>query len=921
MYIMKKTLIFMLLLVVGFFFTYNLKAVNAETDINYNANFTNGLPSDWSLYNKSATSQTTSTNGSGNVSIKHAGSVQAASYYGALYEINPNTLNNVGDFTFEMKFSVKSWEDTSRWFGVMYHTKKDSNGNLTGYMMNYRVSGKSAQSTITQTSSGATFTDSMIKEQAGNALSDKQTHTLKIVCSSKNVSHYMDNTLITSYELKDYSSGLSEVQLSGGFALIVNRMELNVTQVKITGKEFNEKIIDNTITSTYDPQDNFVGDVGVVVKINSKEMLNDLVKDNVKPTTAFIYVDSNMNATDSEGNSLNMSINDLYRNYLYQRIIPAFYIKDLNTANKFITYYKENIALMDAFVVSNDPSIVKLVRDELYYLRGIVDYSESKIEESNWKNLVKESNSSYANVVILNPKDATYDAIRYIQARFKTVWIDNSKMSKIDVLEQVVNGAYGIIYDDFRFVYDTIKSYSETNYMMNRVSYNIAHRGLCFTVAENSLEGYIESYNNGATHIEIDIRLTKDNQIVIMHDATIDRTTNGTGNVADMTLAQIQNYKIDSYYDALITDSSKYTKIPSLDEVFKEFKDKDIVLVVEIKSYELELVKQLKTLIEKYDMAENMVVITFSQEQLINMKNVLPEIPTASLTSVDESVFTNTLTMMANYNCGYDGHYGTSTETYVRKLALRGYSSWFWTYQREENIWVGMYSGTLGITNNEANKINDYALRIEFENDLIYSSRDTFGKEQATIVRYDETYNSSVLVLPVEIEEYEGYAYVIYKYTYSNGNRYYNIYSDKVLVITKSLAEDLDKLENILSKDVKDLTNDDVTVLERLESIASDLEEKGISNHDENEIKEKIEAYNLYQEEQNQVPSNPEKNEFEDMPTDNEHQEPSDNPQDSEPSTSTPTVTVSGCGGSIISSILGIFTLVIGIFIFRKKKN
>lgn len=60
----------------------------------------------------------------------------------------------------------------------------------------------------------------------------------------------------------------------------------------------------------------------------------------------------------------------------------------------------------------------------------------------------------------------------------------------------------------------------------------------------------MEAYEKGATHVEIDLQLTLDNEIVVMHDDSIARTTNGSGNVSQMTLKELEQYKITK----IITD-------------------------------------------------------------------------------------------------------------------------------------------------------------------------------------------------------------------------------------------------------------------------------------------------------------------------------------------------------------------------------
>ncbi|MBC3784190.1 glycerophosphodiester phosphodiesterase [Spirosoma utsteinense] len=90
-----------------------------------------------------------------------------------------------------------------------------------------------------------------------------------------------------------------------------------------------------------------------------------------------------------------------------------------------------------------------------------------------------------------------------------------------------------------------------------------AHRGCLDTHPENTLPAFKEAIRLGAQMIEFDIQLTKDNALVIMHDETVDRTTNGTGKVADLTLAQIRQL------DAGIKKGQVFagTAIPTFDEV------------------------------------------------------------------------------------------------------------------------------------------------------------------------------------------------------------------------------------------------------------------------------------------------------------------------------------------------------------------
>ena len=94
----------------------------------------------------------------------------------------------------------------------------------------------------------------------------------------------------------------------------------------------------------------------------------------------------------------------------------------------------------------------------------------------------------------------------------------------------------------------------------------IGHRGGASIGPENTLACYRKGIEAGADMIEIDIHLTKDGKIIICHDQSINRTTNGTGKIREMTFDEIRQYRaIDA--DGSITDQ----QLPSLDEVFELF--------------------------------------------------------------------------------------------------------------------------------------------------------------------------------------------------------------------------------------------------------------------------------------------------------------------------------------------------------------
>jgi glycerophosphoryl diester phosphodiesterase len=107
----------------------------------------------------------------------------------------------------------------------------------------------------------------------------------------------------------------------------------------------------------------------------------------------------------------------------------------------------------------------------------------------------------------------------------------------------------------------------------------IGHRGASGHAPENTLASFRRAVELGATFIETDLRLSHDAQFVAMHDATLDRTSNGRGLVRDFTLAQLRELDAGSWYGREFAGE----KIPTLDEILAFARETDVVFYLEIK--------------------------------------------------------------------------------------------------------------------------------------------------------------------------------------------------------------------------------------------------------------------------------------------------------------------------------------------------
>ena len=103
---------------------------------------------------------------------------------------------------------------------------------------------------------------------------------------------------------------------------------------------------------------------------------------------------------------------------------------------------------------------------------------------------------------------------------------------------------------------------------------NLAHRGASAALPENTLEAFKSGLEAGAGGIELDVHVTRDGEVVVMHDDTVERTTDGSGPIADMTLAQVRaldaGYRFGPDGEIHPEDDGRF-RVPRLAEVFKAF--------------------------------------------------------------------------------------------------------------------------------------------------------------------------------------------------------------------------------------------------------------------------------------------------------------------------------------------------------------
>ena len=147
----------------------------------------------------------------------------------------------------------------------------------------------------------------------------------------------------------------------------------------------------------------------------------------------------------------------------------------------------------------------------------------------------------------------------------------------------------------------------------------IAHRGNHVAAQENTLAAFQNAINVGADYVEIDLRTSKDSQLVIMHDGTVNRMTNGIGKVSDLTWAELKQLKVIEKNHPEWPEQS----IPLFSEVLKLCKGK-INIYLDFKNADVNASYQA---LKKAGMQHSVIVYINAAHQLVEWKKIAPQIP------------------------------------------------------------------------------------------------------------------------------------------------------------------------------------------------------------------------------------------------------------------------------------------------------
>jgi glycerophosphoryl diester phosphodiesterase len=203
----------------------------------------------------------------------------------------------------------------------------------------------------------------------------------------------------------------------------------------------------------------------------------------------------------------------------------------------------------------------------------------------------------------------------------------------------------------------------------------IGHRGAKAHIAENTLESFQKALDLGADGIELDVHVCATGELVVIHDFTVDRTTNGTGEVHKLSLAELKSLAIEEKYS-----------IPTLDEVF-DLIGKNCFVNIEMKGrHTAQPVSDFveKLVKEKGYSYDNLIISSFQREELQVMARINPNIPLGVLTQASVA---QAKEWAAEFSAkAIHPHYSLLTEHNVDKAHKMGLKVYTWTINDAEDI-------------------------------------------------------------------------------------------------------------------------------------------------------------------------------------------------------------------------------------------
>ncbi|OGO19026.1 MAG: hypothetical protein A2Z14_14235 [Chloroflexi bacterium RBG_16_48_8] len=223
----------------------------------------------------------------------------------------------------------------------------------------------------------------------------------------------------------------------------------------------------------------------------------------------------------------------------------------------------------------------------------------------------------------------------------------------------------------------------------------IAHRGASAYAPENTLAAILEAVRMRANAIELDAKLLKDGSIIVLHDTTLDRTTNGQGSIYQYTYDEIRGLDAGSNFSPQFS----HENIPTLDIILKRFGE-DLLFNIELTNYVRPwdgLPRAVITLVRRYQLEKSVLLSSFNPWALITSKRIEPGIPIALLFHPKVSRFLRSFMQKIIDPMAYHPHHSCVSEEMMINARKNNKRVNVWTVNERLKMMELIYLGVNGL--------------------------------------------------------------------------------------------------------------------------------------------------------------------------------------------------------------------------------
>ncbi|MFI2856343.1 S-layer homology domain-containing protein [Paenibacillus sp. JSM ZJ436] len=709
----------------------------------------------------------------------------------------PEYLELFGNYDIEADVTHAAANEPTRWHSIMYRTQNRTSGSYPYYHMAVRQNAKATNGVEFAERTANNTWNVMNKGAFGETIHSDTMYRYKVAVHGVRVMQSINGQVIVNTDQ-------AGSYLRGGIGLQANGSVMKVDHLKVTLRETELPPLPESSFVETAKADTFIALApSVIAELQNKAQLDSYAEGSL-PATLVIYVNSNLQVTDPEGKQEFMSLQDALQS-IGTRIMPAFYVEDSETVGRLIAHLT-SIGLEDAFIVSNQPELVKEARQAYPMLRGIVDFSGWNVKSNeDLMAIRKQTTLSGAKIAMLSRDAATKDNTAYLQQRTIVVWskevkLQNEQDKYMDIHRMITAGVNGMITSSPSEAYRALGVYFYHTTLI-RKPYMIGHRGMPSVAPENTIISNELAIEAGADYIENDIFLSKDGHLVIIHDSAVHVTTHGTGRVEDMTLEELRSLKVRQVPGAEYPEA----RIATLEEQIDLARERGVMIYAEIKTHNPAAVDAFVKLVKEKDAEDLFNVMSFDTNQLDRLAAQLPDMPLGLLTGGYASenrvngAMRETLKVMQRYNSTLNTSYGGLGPKFMDAAHQRGLIISPWTFNNYDHFINTFLLGVFGITTDYAYWAKDWVISIEPENQEVIMK----SGESSELSAWAESYsherkqvNPSIVLLDdsgiVSLDQDNGSkikagkpgtTYVLLRYTGTiDEEKTYDIYTEPVKV-------------------------------------------------------------------------------------------------------------------------------------------